>query len=549
VIGALAVLLLERRVRGHVIAGIGLTVFTLASLVCGLAPSFGVLLAGRSLQGAGAAFALVGAVPVLAGIRGSDEHAIRVWGTAGTIGVAIGPALGGFLTQLFSWRSIFLVQAPLAALAMVALMHPRVRAVEIPPRSERRPHTLLANVGFLLLYGALVGALFLAVLLLVVVWSWPPIAAALVVSTLPVGAIVVRRLGPALGSRFAAAVGGVALAGGLAALAFLPAARAGWAAPALGACGLGLGLLSGVLEPAALPRDQPGVRAATLNIAARHAGFVLGLALIAPVLSASLNASTRAATKATTQQVLEAPISLRSKVSLALDLRDLVANAPRGKVPDVTAPFDKQGAAQNAGMHATREGVLSAIRDTLTRGFRSSFLIGAVLGTLAAIAAALVPGLRPVAWNTNAASVAVAIVALVLVLVAAEFRAGARTYAQRTFVDPCHAPADPFPQGHGVDGTLQRITLSALDGAACKLGTSREELLLSLEPASGFGNKVKWTRGTLEEAIRAGLVRAIDDADHRNTLPGFAATALRFVAQRAPIDWVLGRVHIPFLEG
>lgn len=54
--------------------------------------------------------------------------------------------------------------------------------------------------------------------------------------------------------------------------------------------------------------------------------------------------------------------------------------------------------------------------------------------------------------------------------------------------------------------------------------------------------------GSLTHAPRP-LVRAIDDADARNPLPGFAATGLLFVAQRAPIDRVLGRVHIPFLEG
>jgi hypothetical protein len=48
--------------------------------------------------------------------------------------------------------------------------------------------------------------------------------------------------------------------------------------------------------------------------------------------------------------------------------------------------------------------------------------------------------------------------------------------------------------------------------------------------------------------VRSGLVRAIEDADHRNTIPGFVATAMKFLAERAPIDWILGRVNIPFLE-
>jgi MFS family permease len=549
VAGALAVLPLESRVRGHVIAGIGLALFAAASLACGLATSFEALIAGRVVQGLGAAFALAGALPVLAGIRGSDEHAIRVWGLAGTVGVALGPALGGVLTELFSWRSIFLLQAPLAVLALVAVLDPRVRAVEIPPRAEARPHTHLANLGFLLLFGALVGALFLSVLLLVVVWGWSPITGALVVSTLPIGIVVVRSLHPLLPARLAAGTGGIALAGGLAALAFLPAATGGWAAAALGACGLGIGLLSGVLEPAAVPPGDAGVRAATVSIAARHAGFVLALAIIAPVLASSLDNGTLEATRATTAVLLDAPVSFRTKVSLTFDLRDLVAEAPRGEVPDPRVPFDERGATNDADLRQTRDDVVSAIRDTLTRDFRSSFLIAALFGAAAALVAMFLPSVRHAAMRSrHAIGAAGAVMVLTVALVAAEFREGARTYGTRTYVDPCRAPADPFPQGDGLDGTLQRITLGALNGAACELGTSREELLLSLEPKSGFGPKVHWTQDTLEDALEAGLVRAIEDADERDTIPSLAARAMKFLAERAPIDWVLGRVDIPFIE-
>jgi hypothetical protein len=59
---------------------------------------------------------------------------------------------------------------------------------------------------------------------------------------------------------------------------------------------------------------------------------------------------------------------------------------------------------------------------------------------------------------------------------------------------------------------------------------------------------VTWTQDTLEGALRTGLVRAIDDADERNTVPGIVARGMKFLAERAPIDWVLGRVDIPFIE-
>src|SRR5262249_25708556 len=282
---------------------------------------------------------------------------------------------------------------------------------------------------------------------------------------------------------------------------FLPAARAGWAAPALFACGLGLGLLSSVLGLAAVPPSEPGVRAATLSIAARHAGFVLGLAVIAPVLSATLNEGAREAAKATTATILAAPISLRNKVSLALDMRDLVADAPRGQVPDVTKPFDDRGAATDANMHVTRENVLSDIRDTITRGFRSSFLIAALFGALAALAAALLHVTRTVAMSRDALGVAVAIVALVVVFIAGEFRAGARSYGQHPNGDPAPGPGNPSPRGRGLEETIKTTALSAMNGAACKLGTSREEMILSLEPKSGFGPKVTWTRQNLEDAL------------------------------------------------
>jgi len=176
-------------------------------------------------------------------------------------------------------------------------------------------------------------------------------------------------------------------------------------------------------------------------------------------------------------------------------------------------------------------------------------VIAALFAIAAALAAALVirTGSRP--QNGTAIAAACVIIGLVGGLLVAELGAGARDFGQTKFVDPCSAPADPFPQGHGIDGTLQRITLSAIDGAACKLGTSREDLILSLEPRGDFGTEVTSTRATLEDALRAGLVRAIEDADHRNTIPGFVATGMKFLAERAPIDWILGRVNIPFLEG
>ena len=337
VVGALAVLPLERRVRGHVLAGIGLAVFAAASLGCGLANSFEVLIVGRTVQGFGAALALAGAVPVLAGIRGSDAHAIAIWGVAGTIGVALGPALGGFLTQLFSWRSIFLLQAPLAAIALVAVFDQRARAVEIAPRRERAGRTLAREHRV------------------------PPAVRRARRRAVPLGAAARRRVGlvadrgrarrqRAAGrhdrrAQARAAAPG-AVRGGHRRRRARRRPRRARVPPrrvrVVGGAGAGrvrpraLGLLGGVLGPAAVPPTEANVRAATVSIAARHAGFVLGLAVIAPVLASHLDTAALDATRATTAEVLDADVSLRTKVSLALDLRDLVGEraARRGSRPD-----------------------------------------------------------------------------------------------------------------------------------------------------------------------------------------------------------------------
>jgi hypothetical protein len=151
---------------------------------------------------------------------------------------------------------------------------------------------------------------------------------------------------------------------------------------------------------------------------------------------------------------------------------------------------------------------------------------------------------RPVA----VALTVVACLALVGLL-ALELRAGAPDYGERTYVDPCTAPADPYPGVPGIDASLQRILLGTLNGAACDLGVSREELVLSFEPTTGFGGEITWDADTLDRALKRGLDRAVDDAVDRGSLPGFLAPVLRFVVRVAPLEWILGRVDLPFEGG
>ncbi|HEX3394095.1 MAG TPA: MFS transporter, partial [Acidimicrobiales bacterium] len=251
VVGAAVVLVLRVR-RPARLTALGSAVFAASSVVCGVAPSFGVLVAARSAQGLGAACLLVGSLPLLVGLAGSGHRARAVWGYAGAAGVAVGPALGGVLTEAFSWRAIFWVQAPLAALALVVcLRHRGSGADDEVGRIELRAG--LADVGFVLLFASLVGALFLSVLLFIVVWGYSPLQSALVVSVLAVGTIAVGPLGRALPPWFATLAGGWLLSAGLLGLAWLPATDAGYAVVALGLCGCGFGLVNAVLDRRALP--------------------------------------------------------------------------------------------------------------------------------------------------------------------------------------------------------------------------------------------------------------------------------------------------------
>lgn len=123
-----------------------------------------------------------------------------------------------------------------------------------------------------------------------------------------------------------------------------------------------------------------------------------------------------------------------------------------------------------------------------------------------------------------------------VVLIGIEVASGAAGAGSLAVSDPCE-PREAFP-GEGLDATLQRIVLDALDGAACELGTTREELVLSLSPGSGV-EPIPWDDETIERAVRAGLLEAIDDAEQRGSLNALVALALRGLVERAPIQWLI----------
>jgi EmrB/QacA subfamily drug resistance transporter len=130
-IGRLGEILTFRRVY---LAGFAL--FTAASVLCGLSPSAGALIAFRVVQGIGAAMLMAMGPAIIARTFGPGERgrALGLNAISVSIGLSIGPALGGLLTEIGSWRAIFLVNLPVGILAI--LWAARVLPIELPGRRQ-----------------------------------------------------------------------------------------------------------------------------------------------------------------------------------------------------------------------------------------------------------------------------------------------------------------------------------------------------------------------------------------------------------------------------
>jgi EmrB/QacA subfamily drug resistance transporter len=99
----------------------GVILFTIASVFCGLAPTSLSLIAARALQGIGAAFLVPGSLAIITTTFDDEERgrAIGTWSGFTAIMTAIGPVLGGWLVEHASWRAVFFMNVPLAAVVVV----------------------------------------------------------------------------------------------------------------------------------------------------------------------------------------------------------------------------------------------------------------------------------------------------------------------------------------------------------------------------------------------------------------------------------------------
>jgi DHA2 family methylenomycin A resistance protein-like MFS transporter len=148
----------------------GFFIFTVASIICGFAPTIGILIAARAMQGAGAALLVPTSLAILN--HSSEENLalrarmVALWTAAGGVSIAAGPVVGGFLLAAFGWRSIFLVNIFLCGLGIFLVLkfvqpdsERHAAPVQAPTSQASRHLDLPGQIFAVLALTGLVGAL------------------------------------------------------------------------------------------------------------------------------------------------------------------------------------------------------------------------------------------------------------------------------------------------------------------------------------------------------------------------------------------------------
>lgn len=476
---AAALLPAERLVRRHGAAPVGaagLALFALASAACAVADSLPVLLLARGAQALGGAAGLVAAFVLIAGGAAAGR---RRWLGAAVLASAAGPALGGALTQALDWRAIFVVQVPIALAGALAALRDVPEPPAGPPvqaEAEPRPARFADGAALALLSGALTAVLFGLVLLLIAGWALEPLAAAATVTLLPLAAAAGARLAPAQSPRTRAVAGSLLVGGGVLALAWLPSASVAWTLPPQLLAGIGMGMalpaFAGELLPERTAREAAGL------LTVRHLGMALVLIALAPLLADRLETVTERAREQGVALVLDARLPPQEKLTLAPALLGGVsAERPRAGLGQALAAqrqrYEREERAAYDQLAARADEVLvSAVGDA----FRPAFLIAGMLALAGAVA--LLAGGAGRVPVRHAVVLAPALAATVALPVAYGALHAAAQPAPVLIADPC--AERELPATGGITGFLQDRALAALDAAACRFGSSREELALAL---------------------------------------------------------------------
>ena len=390
-LAAVPAALLARRVGPGRTAAVGLAIFAGAGLACGLADNLSTLILARCVQALGGAAAVTAALELLPATVGSERRAAAIWASAGATGAALGPAVGGILTELVSWQSIFFIQVPVALAAAVPILavakhEASTQVIEPELRRTGRPH-MAANIALAMVSAAIAAALFLLVLLLIEGWRLTPIGAAIVVTVMPLAAILGSRLDSLVPSaRARAAAGAILVSGGLAGLALLPRAEVALTVPPQVLVGIGLALVLSALTETALGGRAPQAIHGGWTISARHAGVVIGLLALTPIFTHDIAQQRHDAIDAGTAVILDSKVSPLLKIDLAQKLGSRLDDE-KGKVPTIGPAFEPlpEDAGERAEVVELRDELQEQLNRGATHAFSPSFGLAALIGLLALI--------------------------------------------------------------------------------------------------------------------------------------------------------------------
>lgn len=135
-------------------------------------------------------------------------------------------------------------------------------------------------------------------------------------------------------------------------------------------------------------------------------------------------------------------------------------------------------------------------------------------------------------------------IVLSLALVGIYLAAGGSSYTPEKSQDPCKHR--PWSNPEGLSEIANQFSISALDGAACQLGVTRETLARALatpEARERFAERYGIDDAELARAIRAGLLRALDDAEEAGALSPFIAGPLRNTIEEIPLDQAIELIN------
>src|SRR6266849_2954990 len=293
-------------VRGHRTVYLwGVLGFVASSALCGLAPSAEWLIAFRALQAISASMQFANSPAILTKTFPPQQRgqALGLQATITYLGLTVGPSLGGFLAQHWSWRAIFYINVPVGAVAL--FLSARYVVPDAPERIEQGFDWAGASTFFAGLLALLLG------LNQGHAWGWSsPATLLLLASSIALLAVFLRierrvprpmldlslfarpAFSDRIGTRIPAMVGMALLALGLFLLSRLgEATPLAHVAAALAVCGLGTGILIAPNNSAlmgAAPPNRQGIAAGVLATA-RNAGMVLGVGLAGAILTTVLH--------------------------------------------------------------------------------------------------------------------------------------------------------------------------------------------------------------------------------------------------------------------